>query len=458
MSVGNASSNPVYTIVYDGVTYSNVGVLVVTPENLPSLYSVIQVQPWFTGQSEVLGCSDFGPCDQLTVAAKFTVIPYEAGRNIGAAVVTAPDPIELSSVLYMIRGNINQDQSIYAGGEELNLQGYDYSPAEDAFASLASDIGGIYYLLSNPSPSAADTLASFQPNVIALRNAFNLQAANTTQGLNNDCTLFDGKNICVSFTGTRSTQNGSDLDATTGTVVIAHRPIANVHFGGYINQNFGASNQGGLRLERRSPSIGAFVNYTLTSGLNVRGSVAYGKMDMQTTREAIDTAEAGVGKSNIKTQGLQLELNKAFDIKLGWVAIPYGGLRKVTNKRAGYTETASDTVTAPLTYAELQQSQTTAFGGVRFLGNIAPQTQLLLSAGVEHDLSSKTDDYAATGVDGLGSVSMQADVKKNRSVFSAALSYDIAKNERASISVLQRQEVFDSKAVTSVGFSYMKGF
>ena len=219
-----------------------------------------------------------------------------------------------------------------------------------------------------------------------------------------------------------------------------------------------SSEQGGLRFERSKPGLGAFVNYAMTSGLNVRGSVGFGKVDMQSTREAIGSAEAGVGKSNIKSQGVQIELNKAFDVKPGWSAIPYAGVRNVSHKRAAYSETATDLVSTPLTYADLKQTQTTAFGGLRFLGNIAPQTQLLLSAGVERDMSSKIDDYAATGVDGLGAISMQGDVKKTRPVFSAALSYDIAKNERASIGVLHRQEAFDSKATTSVGFTYMKGF
>lgn len=368
-------------------------------------------------------------------------------------------------------------------GSSLRLNGgnpifnYAYDPTGDRYAPNGYALGwnflqdentvvdrryvatsSAYWAFVAYAPSAADTLNSLSPNALALRNAFNLQSNNNAQGLNYDCTLFDAKNICASFTGTRSTQNGSNVEATTGTFVIAHRPTADVRFGGYINQNLSTSNQGGLRLERSTPGLGAFVHYSLASGLNVRGSIAYGKMDMETTREAIDTAEAGVGNSNIKTQGVQIELNKAYDIKPGWAAIPYGGLRKISTKRAGYTETASDTVAAPLTYAELQQTQTTAFGGVRFLGNIAPRTQLLLSAGVEHDMSTKIDDYAATGIDGLSSISMQGNVKKTRPVLNAALSYDIAKNEKASIGVHHRQEAFDSKAITTIGLTYMKSF
>lgn len=428
------------------------------------------------------------------------------GLATGAQVCLATDPVTVvvDGVSYKVTAQVSEYMSIrsnlqnsltfgnsplaqslaIAVGDSLGLNGdnpifnHAYDSTPDQYAPFGYAPGWLFvhptvgtldlrFVVTDPESywafvsyalSAADTLASFRPQAFALRNAFNLQSNNIAQGLSYDCTLFDAKNICASFTGTRSTQNGSNVDATTGTLVIAHRPAANVRFGGYINQNLSTSNQGGLRLERSNPGLGAFVNYGLASGLNVRGSISYGKMDMETTREAIDTAEAGVGKSNIKSQGVQIELNKAFDIKPGWTATPYGGLRKVTTKRAGYSETASDTVTAPLTYADLQQSQTTAFGGVRFLGNIAPQTQLLLSAGVEHDMSSKIDDYAATGVDGLGSISMQGNVKKTRPVLSAALSYDIAKNEQASIGVHHRQEAFDSKAITSVGFTYTKGF
>lgn len=307
-------------------------------------------------------------------------------------------------------------------------------------------------------PLASDTFLSFVTNQTALRNAYNLQSANITQSLSYDCTVFDAKNICASFTGTRSDQSGSNLDSTTGTLVIAHRPAANVRFGGYINQSLNTSEQGGLRLERSKPGMGAFVNYAMTSGLNIRGSVGFGKLDMQTTREALGTAEAGVGKSNITTQGAQLELSEAFDIKAGWTAVPYAGIRKVTNKRAAYSEIESEAVSAPLTYADLKQTQTTAFGGIRFNGQVAPQLQLLVSAGFESDRTNKVDDYIATGVDGLGSISMQENVKKTRPVFATSLSYDIAKNERASIAVLHRQEAFDSKKTTSVGFIYTKGF
>lgn len=317
-----------------------------------------------------------------------------------------------------------------------------------------------YWILFAPvlGPLAVDTLNSFRPNAFALRNTFNLQSANITQSLSYDCTVFDAKNICASFTGTRSDQSGSNLDSTTGTLVIAHRPAANVRFGGYINQSLNTSEQGGLRLERSKPGMGAFVNYAMTTGLNIRGSVSFGKMDMQTTREVIESAEAGVGKSNITTQGAQLELSKAFDIKAGWTAVPYAGIRKVTNKRAAYSEIESEAVSAPLTYVDLKQTQTTAFGGMRFLGQIAQQTQLLISAGVEHDSSRKVDDYAASGIDDLGSITMQENVKKTRPVFTTSLSYDIAKNERASIGVVHRQEAYDKKRTTSVGFTYIKGF
>lgn len=337
---------------------------------------------------------------------------------------------------------------------------YITGPGPQDLPMVVADSGEdmVWALAYLAGPSTEDTLTSMRLNALALRQAFNQQSALMNIGLSQDCTVFDEKNLCASFTGTRSTQSGSNMDATVGTLVLAHRTAANFRYGAYINQNLNTSNQGGLRLERSTPGVGAFANYTLGSDLNIRGSIGFGKLDMESTREAIGTAEAGVGKSHVKSHGVQIELNKAFDINPDWAAIPYGGVRKTTTKRAGYSEAGSATVTTPLTYAELKQTQTTAFGGVRFLGNIAPQTHLLLSAGFEHDMSSKIDDYAAAGVAGLGSMSMQGDAKKTRPVFSAAVSYDIAKNERASISVQHRQEAFDSKAITSVGLTYIKGF
>lgn len=331
-------------------------------------------------------------------------------------------------------------------------------PQDLPMVVLDNDDTMVWALASLAGPSVNDTLLSFLPNAFALRNAFNLQSANIAQSFSYDCTVFDEKNICVSFSGTRSNQNGSNITATSGTFVIAHRPNDDVRFGGYINQTISSSQQSGLHLERNKPGLGAFVNFAMTSGLNVRGSFGYGKMDMQTTREAVESAEAGVGKSNITTQGAQLELSNAFDIRAGWTAVPYAGVRKVTNKRSAYSEIASDAISTPLSYADLEQSQTTAFGGIRFNGQVAPQLQLLVSAGFESDTTNKVDDYIATGVAGLGSISMQENVKKSRPVFASSLSYDIAKNERASIAVLHRQEAFDSKKTTSAGFSYTKGF
>lgn len=307
-------------------------------------------------------------------------------------------------------------------------------------------------------PSAEDTLNSMRLNSAALRGTFNLQNALISQGLSNDCTIFSDKGYCFSFVGNRFDQNASKLDFTSGTALLAYRHSPDLRFGGYINQNFGASNQGGLRLERSDPGLGVFANYTLPSGVNLRLSYSIGKAKMQTTREVIDSAEAGSGSSAITSKGVQVELSKAFDMQPGWTALPYAGIRQTTNKRAGYTEVTSDSVTAPLTYAELKQKQSTAFAGVRLFGNVAEKTLLMFSAGLEHDTSRRVDDYSATGVDDLGSINMKDNLKRTRPVFGAALSYEFAKNDRASVGVQSRREAFDSKSINSIAFTYTKGF
>lgn len=455
-------SNSVFaqTISPPAVTYDNVNYKLklnrIDDLSNPQIVSLIERQPWFNNAKSFQEL--FGGDPQLIngiqdkFSAPMPVTDDYTGLFPGFLVAIYPNGQSKTVVRVYQRTDFG-----YLGQGDDGIEGTtDDSYGPISIVNFTFDNTPYYFFTA--LPTALDTLNSFRPNAFALRNNFNLQSANIAQSLSYDCTVFDAKNICASFSGTRSNQNGSNLDSTTGTLVIAHRPSANIRFGGYINQSLNTSEQGGLRLERSKPGVGAFVNYALSSGLNIRGSVGFGKLDMQTTREALGTAEAGVGKTNITTQGAQLDLSKAFDIKAGWTAMPYAGIRKVTNKRAGYSETESDLVSTPLTFADLKQTQTTAFGGMRFLGQIAQQTQLLISAGVEHDSSRKVDDYAASGIDGLGSINMQENVKKTRPVFATSLSYDIAKNERASIGVVHRQEAFDKKRTTSVGFTYMKGF
>jgi hypothetical protein len=311
------------------------------------------------------------------------------------------------------------------------------------------------------SPSVSDTLASLRPNAFALRNAFNLQSAKIAQGLTYDCTVYNQKNICVSFAGSKS--DGKGFDATTGALIIAHKPTNNFRFGGYIDQSFGSSTSGGLTTKNGNPGFGAFAVWSQNadgSGVQVRTAAIVGKVDIETTRVTGEdsSAEAGFGKSNIKSQGFSLEVSKDYALSSMWTARPYVGYRKTTNKRAEYTET--DAVVFPLTYGSLKQNTDTVTAGATFAHTLSAKTTMFLTAGIEHDLKNSIGRYAATspGIDDIDSIDMGSNKTKIRPTVSFALNHDIDKTQRIGVSLTHRKEAFASGSTTSAFLQYSKGF
>jgi hypothetical protein len=311
------------------------------------------------------------------------------------------------------------------------------------------------------APLPNDTYESFLNNSYYLLTAFNLQSTKIAQGLSYDCTVYDQKNICVSFAGSKS--DGKGFDATTGALIIAHKPSNNFRFGGYIDQSFGSSTSGGLTTKNGNPGFGAFAVWSQNadgSGVQVRAAATVGKVDIETTREAIESAEAGFGKSNIKSQGFSLEVSKDYAINSMWSVRPYVGYRKTTNTRAGYTEQSSNDVTAPLTYSSLKQTTETLTAGATFAHTLSAKTTLFLMAGVEHDLKNRIGNYVAANDDigDIDSIDMGSNKTKTRPTVSFALNHDIDKTQRVGLSLTHRKEAFASGSATSAYLLYSKGF
>jgi hypothetical protein len=335
----------------------------------------------------------------------------------------------------------------------------------DEFSNLLNDAAGknsaVWFLLQAPDPTAGETIDSFRPNAFALRNAFNLQSAKIAQGLSYDCTVYDQKNICVSFAGSKS--GGKGFDATTGALIIAHKPTTNFRFGGYIDQSFGSSTSGGLTTKKGNPGFGAFAVWSQKadgSGVQVRAAANVGKVDIETTRIVgyESWAEEGFGQSSIKSQGFSLEVSNDYAINSMWSARPYVGYRKTTNKRAGYTE--SGDFVAPLSYATLKQNTETLTAGATFAHALSEKTKLFLTAGVEHDLKNRIGNYQAASeiIGDIASIDMGSNKTKTRPTVSFALNHDIDKTQRVGLSLTHRKEAFASGSTTSAFLQYSKGF
>lgn len=317
----------------------------------------------------------------------------------------------------------------------------------------------LWWLVPVDGPSADDTKTSLQLNSEGLTSSFNLQSSKIALGLRYDCTVYDQKNVCVSFIGSKS--DGKSFDATNGALIIAYKPTNNFRFGGYIDQSFGSSTSGGLTMKRGTPGFGSFAVWSQNadgSGIQVRAAANVGKADIESTRQAIGTAEAGFGKSNIKSTGFQWEVSKAYAINTLWSARPYVGYRKTINTRAGYTET--DAVNSPLTYDSLKQSTDTLTAGATFAHALSAKTTMFLTAGVEHDLKNRIDSYAATSADiqNIDAIDMGSNQRKTRPTTSFALNHDIDKTQRVGVLLIHRKEAFASASTTSGFLQYSKGF
>ena len=95
---------------------------------------------------------------------------------------------------------------------------------------------------------------------------------------------------------------------------------------------------------------------------------------------------------------------------------------------------------------------------MRFNGRVGDKTSLMASAGFESDISHNTDNYTATGVDGLTPVAFNNNVKHVRPVASAGIGYSIDKRQTVGVAANYRQEAFQSSGSVAGMVTYQLGF
>jgi hypothetical protein len=344
---------------------------------------------------------------------------------------------------------------LYSGGTNIPLF------LSELNIDLLSDENLYWWIILAQGPSAADTLASMQPNASAMKNAFNSQYAALAYGLNHDCTVFDTNGVCVSVFGRNTSLNDSSFDNNAAGLVLGYKPHAQFRIGTYIDQTLNNNTTGGVKVERSNPDVGVFGVWNMNadgSGVELRAAANYGKRDLNVNRTVVGSAEAGSGKSDLNAYGALLEASYAYAMNDRWTAKPYAGVRYLSIKRDGYTETTSADVQNPLNYSGLQQDTTSATLGLRLNGQLAPKVMASLNAGLEHDLHHSIDDYRATGVDGLGSIDMNSQKDRTRPTAGLGISYDVADKQRLSANVQYRKEIFMSESSTTGQVNYTIGF
>lgn len=312
-------------------------------------------------------------------------------------------------------------------------------------------------------PSAADTQTSLQNTASALQSIYTLQNAVIANSFSYDCDTFGENNVCVSAGGRNTAVSAANgLNNTSGLLIAAYRPHSNYRIGAYADQNLSVNNAGStVNLGNNTPLIGLFGAWNERldgTGTEVKVSAAYGQKNTTVTRQVVGTSEAGSGSSQLNSQGAQVAAKYGFGIAENVIVSPYVGIRYTQNNMGGYTEGASSSITAPLTYSALNTNATTVLAGVGASYKGIPQTTLFASAGVESDTNTQNGSINATGVSGLTPVNFNSNPVKTRPTAMVGAAYDVEKNQRLGVTGIYRQEAYQATATTTVMATYTVGF
>ena len=311
-------------------------------------------------------------------------------------------------------------------------------------------------------PSTANTQQSLVNTANALAPIYSLQNSVIVNSFTYDCTLFDVNNICISAGGRNTAVSAANgLNNTSALLIAAYRPHPNYRVGAYADQNLSVNNAGStVNLGNNTPLLGLFGAWNERldgTGTEVKVSAAYGQKNATITRQVVGTSEAGSGSSQLNSQGAQVMAKYGFGLADSIIVSPYVGVRYTQNNMGGYTEGASSTVTAPLTYSALNTNATTALAGLGASYKVIPAVTTFASAGVETDTNTSNGTYSATGVTGLTPVNFNPNPVKTRPTAMVGAYYDIVKNQRLGVTGIYRQEAYQAVATTTVMATYTVG-
>ena len=310
--------------------------------------------------------------------------------------------------------------------------------------------------------SLVGTQQSLVNTAAALQNTYALQNAVLANSFSYDCPVFGEHNVCVSAGGRNTAvSNANGLNNTSALLIAAYRIKPTLRIGAYADQNLSVNNAGStVNLGNSTPLIGLFGvwNQRLDgTGTEVKVAAAYGQKNTTVNRQIVGLSETGTGSSNLNSQGAQITAKYGFAVLPDMLVSPYVGMRYTQNNMGGYTEGASSTVTAPLTYSALNTNATTALAGVGASYRFIPKATAFASAGVETDTNTSNGTYSATGITGLTPVNFNPNPVKTRPTATLGAYYDIVKNQRIGITGIYRQESYQAISTTTVMATYTIG-
>jgi hypothetical protein len=330
------------------------------------------------------------------------------------------------------------------------------------WALVETGVGTEIFDLTFNGVSLMGTQQSLVNTAPALQNTYALQNAVLANSFSYDCPVFGAHNVCVSAGGRNTAVSAANgLNNTSALLIAAYRIKPTLRIGAYADQNLSVSNAGStVSLGNSTPLIGLFGVWNQRidgTGTEVKVSAAYGQKNTTVNRQIVGLSEAGTGSSNLNSQGAQITAKYGFAVAPEVLVSPYVGVRYTQNNMGGYTEGASSSITAPLTYSALNTNATTALAGVGASYRFIPKVTAFASAGVETDINTSNGTYSATGITGLTPVNFNPNPVKTRPTATLGAYYDIVKNQRIGITGIYRQESYQAISTTTVLATYTIG-
>ena len=321
---------------------------------------------------------------------------------------------------------------------------------------------GSNYDLTFTGASLTKTQVSLETSAVRLRSVFNQAIATSNFANMNtyDCNVFDTNGFCISAGGRYTSLDNPSSNTTSAVLVLGYKATAHIRIGGFLDQSVNNNLPTGIQVSNKNPLMGLFAVWNQNEdglGYQLKIANAYHDQDVTTTRDAVQTTEAGTGTANLNTQSYLAEFSYAFEDQYGTIVRPYVAFRRTTIKQDAYTETG---VTTPLTYAALSDRSPTALLGIKFNHALSLQANLTASLGLEQDLDHHTEQYTATstGIVGLTPLNFSNTIHRTRGVASLGAYYAVSKTQRISGDIYYQELPFQSTGSTSAYFSYMIGF
>ena len=308
--------------------------------------------------------------------------------------------------------------------------------------------------------SPTDTDTSLLTVASNLKGVINYQSSSLNHSLNYDCSYFGKSNSCMSSSFRNS--NTKDNDSQSVAIIAATKISDQVRVGGFIDGTVNTDHNPNMKLNSNNPMFGAFVRfnqYDQNFGLKGGVSAGYIDQDLKSTRVVTSTSEPGTGTSNLKTTGIQAEIQYGIDAATFLNVSPYVGYRNTQTTRDKYIEETSSTVTSPLTFNKIKQTEKTAFAGIELKSHFHTTDKFAtLNLGCEHTTKFSIDNLSTSGVSGTSDVNLGSNIDKTRPVITASLNQDLGTSGRLSLNFDRRQQVYSPTNSSNLSLQYAVGF